>query len=337
MKIVPGLLKKRETVLAFIILLLVIIISSLTPNFLTYSNITSVLKSYTVLGIFSLGVLVVVISGGVDVAFTAIAQVVQYAVVYIMIHYISGNIFLAFAMAVVFGVLMGLFNGFLIYHYNMPAIIITIAAQSLFYGVMFVVTRGRYINEIPAYFGQLSDAKIFTVPNPTGGTPIGINVVTLIWLLMAAGMSVFLKFTILGRSIFLMGCNKTAAQRVGISLLRTTLVVYGGIGGISAVASIVHVSNVQAVIPSSIVGQELQVIAAVVLGGASITGGRGSAIGTVLGVFLFAILSNSLTLLKISSYWYNVFIGSIIVGSIVINALRDLRQRKSNVRVKVAE
>jgi simple sugar transport system permease protein len=337
MNALPSLLRKRETILALIILILVIIISTLTPHFLTYSNITSVLKSYTVLGIFSLGVLLVIISGGIDVAFTAIAQVVQYAVVYILINYISGNIFLAFALAVIFGILMGLFNGFLIYHFNMPAIIITIATQSLFYGLMFVITQGRYINEIPAYFGQLSDAKILTVQNQAGGAPIGINVVTLIWLLMAAAMSIFLRFTILGRSVFLMGCNKTAAQRVGISLLKTTLLVYGGIGGISAVASIVHVSNVQAVIPSSIVGQELQVIAAVVLGGASITGGRGSALGTVLGVFLFAILSNSLTLLKISSYWYNVFIGCIIIGSIVINALQDLRLRKSGVRVKVAE
>jgi simple sugar transport system permease protein len=257
--------------------------------------------------------------------------------VYILIHYVSGNIFLSFALAVIFGILLGLFNGFLIYHFNMPAIIITIATQSLYYGLMFVITGGKYINEIPAYFGQLSDAKIFTIPNPTGGAPSGINVVTLIWLLMAAAVSVFLRFTILGRSIFLMGCNKTAAQRVGISLLKTTLLVYGCAGGISAAASIVHASNVHAVIPSSIVGQELQVIAAVVLGGASITGGRGSALGTVLGVLLFAILSNSLTLLKISSYWYNVFIGCIIIVSIVVNALQDLRLRKSGVRVKVAE
>jgi simple sugar transport system permease protein len=164
-----------------------------------------------------------------------------------------------------------------------------------------------------------------------------MNVVTVIWFVMAAGVSFFLRYTILGRSIYLLGCNKTAAERIGISVLRTTLVVYGSIGGISAIASIVHVSNVQAVIPSSIVGQELQVIAAVVLGGASITGGRGTALGTVLGVFLFAILSNSLTLLKISSYWYDVFIGAIIIISIVINALQEMRQRKSIVRVKVAE
>jgi simple sugar transport system permease protein len=89
MKMLLNILKKRETVLAIIIALLVIAISSLTPNFLTYSNITSVLKSYTVLGIFSLGGLLVIISGGVDVAFTAIAQVVQYAVVYIFLHGIT--------------------------------------------------------------------------------------------------------------------------------------------------------------------------------------------------------------------------------------------------------
>jgi simple sugar transport system permease protein len=337
MKVLLNILKKRETVLAIIIALLVIVISSLTPNFLTYSNITSVLKSYTVLGIFSLGVLLVIISGGVDVAFTAIAQVVQYAVVYIFLHGITGNIFSAFILAVLIGVLMGLFNGFLIYHYNMPAIIITIATQSLFYGFLFVFTKGNYINEIPVYFQQLSDVKIFTVLNKSGGAPIGLNVVTVIWFVMAAGVSFFLRYTILGRSIYLLGCNKTAAERIGISVLRTTLIVYGSIGGISAIASIVHVSNVQAVIPSSIVGQELQVIAAVVLGGASITGGRGTALGTVLGVFLFAILSNSLTLLKISSYWYDVFIGAIIIISIVINALQEIRQRKSIVRVKVAE
>jgi simple sugar transport system permease protein len=336
MKTLLGILKKREAVLAIILLLLIIIISSLTPNFLTYGNITSVLKSYTVLGIFSLGVLLVIISGGVDVAFTAIAQVVQYAVVYLLLHALTGNIFIAFILAVLLGALMGLFNGFLIYHYNMPAIIITIATQSLFYGLLFVFTKGTYINEIPAYFQQLSDAKIFTVPNESGA-PIGLNVVTVIWLVMAVGVSFFLRYTILGRSIYLLGCNRTASERIGAGVLKTTLVVYGGIGGISAIASIVHVSNVQAVIPSSIVGQELQVIAAVVLGGASITGGRGTALGTVLGVFLFAILSNSLTLLKISSYWYNVFIGAIIIISIVINALQEIRQRKSIVRVKVAE
>jgi simple sugar transport system permease protein len=226
-------------------------------------------------------------------------------------------------------------NGFLIYHYRMPAIIITIATQSLFYGLMYVITRGKLLYEVPSYFWNLADAKIFTVLNPNG-IPIGLSVVTVLWFVMALLFSLVLRYTILGRSIYLIGCNQTAAQRIGINLLKTTLFIYGITGAIAAAASIVHVSIVQTVIPNSIVGQEMQVIAAVVLGGASITGGKGSVLGTVLGVLLFAILSNSLTLLQISSYWYNVFIGIIIIGSITINAVQEIRQRKNIVRVNVA-
>jgi simple sugar transport system permease protein len=334
MNTLKGLLKKREVILALIILLLVVIITPLAPSFLTYDNITNILKTYTVLGIFSIGVLLVIISGGVDVSFTAIAQVVQYVVVYTLINYFTGNLAISIIMALVIGTALGLFNGFLIYHYRMPAIIITIATQSLFYGLLYVITHGRFLYEVPHYFWDLANAKLFT---DAANSAIGLSIVTLIWFAMALVFSLILRYSIIGRSIYLIGCNRTAAQRVGVNILRTTLFVYGITGAISAIASIVHVSIVQTVIPNSIVGQEMQVIAAVVLGGASITGGRGTVGGTVLGVLLFSILSNALTLLKISSYWYNVFIGIIILGSVVINAVQEIQQRKNIVRVKIAE
>lgn len=327
-------LKKRESMLLLIITALILSISFLSPNFLTYENISNILKSYTVLGIFSLGVLMVIISGGVDVSFTAIAQVTQYAVVYMLLHYITGNIFTAFFLAAVIGGLMGMLNGFLIYHYKMPAIIITIATQSLFYGFLYVITKGKLLYEVPSYFWMLADAKIFTVVN-ADGMKTGISVVTLLWFIMALVAAFILRYTILGRSVYLIGGNSIAARRIGINILYTTLFVYGTTGVIAAIASIVHVSIVQTVIPNSIVGQEMQVIAAVVLGGASITGGKGSVLGTVLGVLLFAILSNSLTLLQISSYWYNVFIGTIIVASITANAVQEIRAKSKAVRVNV--
>jgi simple sugar transport system permease protein len=333
MNTIKGLLKKREVILALIILVLTAVIAPRAPSFLTYDNITNILKTYTVLGIFSIGVLLVIISGGIDVSFTAIAQVVQYAVVYALLNHISGNVFIAMIMAIVIGTALGLFNGFLIYHYKMPAIIITIATQSLFYGLLYVITHGRFLYEVPKYFWDLANARIFSAGNGS----IGLSVVTLIWFFMALIFSLILRFTVIGRSVYLIGCNPPAAERVGINILKTTLFVYGVTGAISAVASIVHVSIVQTVIPNSIVGQEMQVIAAVVLGGASITGGKGSVSGTVLGVLLFSMLSNALTLLKISSYWYNVFIGSIIIGSVLINALQEIRQRKNIVRVNVAD
>ncbi|EPF32243.1 hypothetical protein HMPREF9194_00238 [Treponema maltophilum ATCC 51939] len=331
---IQVILKKRETTLFIIILALVVFVSLRVPSFFTYENICNVLKSYTVVGIFSLGVLLVIISGGFDVSFTAIAQVSEYIVVWLLLKHIQGNLVVAFFLAIIAGTLLGLFNGFLIDHYKMPAIIITISTQNLFYGILYVITKGKLLYEIPSYLWPLSNAKILPAIAENGST-YGLSTVTVLWL----GLSIFLAFilrkTVIGKSVYLIGGNAVAAERVGINIRKTILFVYGLAGAIAGIAAIAHVSIVQTVIPNSIVGTEMAVIAAVVLGGASITGGKGSVLGTFLGVLLFAILSNSLTLLRISSYWYNVFTGAIILLSIAVNALQELAQERRKIRVKV--
>jgi len=334
MKARSNLLRSREFLLGITIVILLVVNSLLAPSFLTYTNIVNLLKSFTVLGIFSLGVLLVVISGGVDVSFTAIAQVVQYAVVYLFLNNIQGNIFLSFVLAIVMGALLGFLNGYLIHRYKMPAIIITIATQNLFYGLMYVITEGQLLYIIPEYFWKISNTMLFK-QYAANGAVSGISMTTVIWLVLSIIIALLLKFTVLGRSIYMMGGNPVAAQRIGVNGRRTTMFVYGTMGAIAGIGGIVHVSIVQTVIPNSIVGQELQVIAAVILGGASITGGKGSVLGTFLGVLLFAILSNSLTLLQISSYWYNVFTGSIILVSVLLNAVQELQQQKQKIRVRV--
>ncbi len=128
-----------------------------------------------------------------------------------------------------------------------------------------------------------------------------------------------------------------AAERVGINVFRTKLFAFSFIGLLSGIAAIVHAAIVQSAIPNIIVGQELNVIAAVFLGGASVFGGGGSVIGTFLGIMLFAIMNNGLTLLKISTYWFNVFVGAVIVISITINAVQKIRQQKSRIKVHVDE
>ena len=337
MQNIMNIIKKREALLGVIILLLGLFVTMRSPNFLTYENISNVLKSCSITGIFALGVLLVIVSGGFDVSFSAIAQVSQYFTIWFLLkHFAYGNLFFAFAVAIIVGGLMGLFNGYIIDHFRMPAIIITISTQNLFYGIMYVVTDGKLIYEIPEYIWPLSDTKLFVSAAANGAT-YGISMVTILWLVLALVLAVFLKLTIKGRSIYWVGGNAVAAERVGINLKQTTLMVYTLAGMIAGIAAIAHVSVVQTVIPNSIVGTELPVIAVVILGGASITGGKGSVLGTVLGVLLFAIVSNSLTLLQISSYWYNVFTGAIIVLSIVLNALQDIHQRKRMVRVKIDE
>lgn len=337
MKSIVAIVKKREAVLGLIIVVLSLYVSSQAPSFFTYENMVNVLKASSVTGIFALGVLIVIISGGIDVSFVAIAQATQYFTVWVLLKHITGgNLIITFLIAVVMGAALGFFNGYLIDHFKMPAIIITISTQNLFYGIMYVVTRGKLLYEIPAYIRPLADTKLF-VQTAANGATYGISTVTILWLVLAILVSFFLKVSITGRTIYWVGGNTLAAERVGINIKRTTLLVWTLAGAIAGIASIAHVAVVQTVIPNSIVGTELPVIAVVILGGASIKGGKGSVSGTILGVLLFAIVSNSLTLLQISSYWYNVFTGFIIVVSIVLNAVQDLQQKKRMIRVKVDE
>ncbi|WP_413729584.1 ABC transporter permease [Sodalis sp. RH22] len=328
------LFKAREAVLLILIIVFSIAIALINPAFLSLDNIASLLKSYTVLGIFALGVLLVLLSGGFDVSFTAIAQVAQYAVVYWFLQANLDNIYLAIFCSMIIGAAMGLLNGVIIYYFKITAIIVTIATNSLFYGLLYVVTQGDLIYDIPPSFLGLAELKIFPL-HAANGSLYGISFVTCLWFLLAIALHFFLRHTILGRSLYAVGGNALSAERVGFNLKKTTLFIYTLVGAISGFASIVQVSIVQTVIPNSIVGSELQVIAAVVLGGASVTGGRGTVPGTLLGVLLFAILSNSLTLLKVSPYYYNVFTGLVILVSVAANALQVIKQRRSRVRVLV--
>jgi simple sugar transport system permease protein len=333
-KQILDILRKREMLLFLIIVALSVLVQSRAPSFLTYENISNVLKACSIVGIFSLGVLVVTISGGFDVSFVAIAQVSEYLVVWLLLRHIQGNIYIAFAMVIVVGTIMGFFNGFLIDHFKMPAIIITISTQNLFYGILYVVTEGRLLYEVPKYLAPLSTNKIFAAV-AANGSEYGISTVTVLWFALALIVALFLRYTMSGRSIYLMGGNSIAARRIGINITKSTLMVYGIGGAIAGIAAIAHISIIMTVIPNSIVGTEMDTIAAVILGGASITGGVGSVVGTILGVILFALINNSLTLLQISSSWYNVFIGGIILASIILNALQLKQQAKRKVRVKV--
>jgi simple sugar transport system permease protein len=158
------------------------------------------------------------------------------------------------------------------------------------------------------------------------GSPYGLSVLILVWVAVIAVSVYILRYTSLGRNIYCIGGNAVAARRVGINVFRTQIFIYGYMGFLAGIASIVHFILVLTVVPNSIVGKELEVIAAVVLGGANIVGGSGTLFGTVLGVILFAMMSNGLTLMRVSSYWYKVITGLIIIVSVGVSAYQLRRK-----------
>jgi simple sugar transport system permease protein len=331
---IKRLWRQNETYLLILIILLSAGITAANPSFLTFENILGFLKSYSMVGIMAVGTLFVLILGGTpDVSFTAIAQVVEYAAAAVTLA-VGGNIFLAILGACIAGTIMGLVNGFLIHYFRVTTIIVTIATFNIYFGLMYVITQGKLINNIHPMFKRFGNFLLFPTQSAIGGT-YGLAIMPLIWLGALILGWFILRRTFLGRSIFAMGGNEIAAERVGIPIMFTRVFVFGFVGFLSGLAAIVHLSIVQSVVPNIIVGKELEVIAAVVIGGASVFGGRGTIAGTFLGVLLFAILNNGLTLLSISSYWYNVTIGIVITAAITISAVQQLRAQRTRVNVRI--
>jgi simple sugar transport system permease protein len=316
------LLQRTEFFLVLLIVVIGIVFTLLNPKFATLGNLLDLIKSYSFFGILSVGVLVVLLSGGIDISFTAIAQVAEYISVSWILAY-GGNLGSAFLVACCTGTLLGLFNGLLIHFIRIPPIITTIGTLNLYYGVLYVLSAGQIIYQVPEFYRALSGATL----------PGSFPVLGAFWIGMVILTAWMLKYTVLGRSIYALGGSQIASIRVGFNIFKTRLFVYSFMGFVSGFAAVVHTALVQSAIPNSIVGRELDVIAAVVLGGANIMGGSGSLLGTCLGVALLAMLGNGLTLIGMSSYWNNVMVGLVLLVGVTISAV----QRNLQVRHRVTK
>jgi simple sugar transport system permease protein len=311
---------QHETYVFLAIVLFSLIITIINPNFFTLGNMFDLLKSCSLIGTFAIGMLIVIISGGIDLSFTAIATISGYTIAVLLLQYGDRlNILMIFLIAGSIGVVLGMINGLIIHSFNIPSIITTIATLNIFYGLLIALSKGKWLYGFPSWFSNFGNIKVYTLYTQDG-IPYGLSIITVIWIVLVLIGWFMLRYTIFGRSIYAMGGNVASAQRIGINLLGLNLFVYSFMGLMAGIGSVIQALLVQTVAPNSLVGKELDVIAAVVLGGASLTGGTGSMLGTVLGVALIAIMNNGLTLMHVPSYWYKVVIGFIILVSVGVSA-----------------
>jgi len=326
------LLKKNEFYLGMILLALIVFLSIASDQFLTPGNLLELFTSYSFLGIMSAGMLIVLISGGLDLSFTAIATISQYAMATIIINY-GGNIFLAFLIGSLIGLGLGLVNALLIHFIKAHPMIITIATLNVFNGLLMFFSRGKWIYNFPMWFSEPYDIMVF---ESAQGDIYPITLSLFLFIVVFVVVGLFLKYTMLGRKIYAFGGNKEASRRLGFSALGLTLFIYGFMGFLAGFGSVSQALIIQTVAPNAIVGKELDVIAAVVLGGASLAGGTGTIIGTFMGVALVAIISNAVILLGIPSYWYQIFLGAIIVVSVSVTALNHKKNLRKEAEIDVA-
>ncbi|KUK13330.1 MAG: Inner-membrane translocator [bacterium 42_11] len=321
------LFKRSEIYLLAVLVILSVALTLVNPKFLTLENIFDLLRNNSFLGILALGELVVLISGGIDVSFTAVATVAQYVMGVIISKYFIDNILVALLIPILIGIALGTINALLINYTRVHPVIITISTLNIFYGFLISITGGKWIYKFPPSFRSFARLKLITLINERG-IEYGLSIFTGFWIFVAIITWFILKYLPIGRKVYAVGGNIEAARRAGFSILKVQMFVYCYMGALAGLASFVQAQLGQIIQPNAIVGRELDVLAATILGGASVFGGSGSVVGTVLGVLLIGVIKNGLILMKIPAYWHQVVIGIIIIVAAGVTAYQRKLKRK---------
>ena len=293
------------------LILLIVLVSLLSRHFMTISNILNVLRQVSIVGIVSVGMSYVIITGGIDLSVGSVAAL-SGVITGVLIKNTAWGVPVSIVLGVAAGAACGLVNGALITsRIRMPPFIATLAMMSVARGLALVVTSGRPIFNLPDSFRFLGGSYV-------AGIPLPIIVMLLIYLLA----HVNLTHGKVGLYYYAVGGDEEAARVSGINTGRVKMMAYLLSGGCAAVAGIVLASRVMVSEPIAGYGYELDAIASVIIGGANLFGGEGLIAGTLVGAIIIGILRNGLNLLNVSTYVQQVVIGVVIAGMVSISILR---------------
>lgn len=310
MKLQSGMIQKF---LPFISLaLLFVVLSIASPYFLTATNLASVVRQTAVINIMALGMTLVIVSGGIDLS---VGSILAFSgVVGTMTMVASDSAALGIAAGIACGSLWGCANGLMISSLKIPPFIVTLGTMGIVRGLTLVISGGLPVVGLPKAHGFLGEGTVGPVP-----------FVLVVLVACAALTHCALHATKLGRYTYAIGSNEAAAVYAGIPVARYKVAIYAICGLLTGLAGMIETSRLMTGQPTAGVAYELQVIAAVVIGGGSLTGGEGTVIGTLIGAFIMGLLSNGSDLLGVNPYWQQVIIGAIIILAVALDEARKRR------------
>ncbi|OBU85178.1 ABC transporter permease [Chromobacterium subtsugae] len=293
----------------FIALVLVAIgLSVMSPDFLTVNNLLNVMRQVSINALIAFGMTLVILLGGIDLSVGSILALSS--VLTASLLQAGVDPMLATLLGILAGAAMGLFNGLVISKGKVAPFIATLATMTILRGLALVFSNGSPITGF--------DSELFSMLG--GGYIAGLVPVPVAWMLILfAGFWFLLKKTVFGRHLYATGGNEEAARLSGVKVDRIKLWVYTASGAMSAMAGVVLTSRLNSAQPTAGAGYELDAIAAVVLGGTSLTGGRGWIFGTLIGALLIGVLNNGLNLLGVSSFYQQVIKGAVILLAVLLD------------------
>ncbi|HNX63321.1 MAG TPA: ABC transporter permease [Candidatus Limiplasma sp.] len=304
--IISRIVRLDQFALALCLLLLWILMAMLSPVFLTATNILNLFRQSSMVGIASLGMCLIVLSGEIDLSIAPMQAAVGVIVVYLLNK--TGSLFLAFFAGLAAGVLVSAMIAALVTKGNIASLIVTLGMASVVKGVVLVVTNSASIQNSNNSLAWIGTGYIGPIPVPI-----------ILFLVLIIVFYLFLNRTIYGRNFYAIGGNQNAARLSGLNVIRYKFSAFIIGGLMSALAAIILTSRLNSGQPTAGTGFEMQVISAVVLGGVSLNGGRGTLPGVIIGVFILSTLQNGLTLLNVNSFYQELIRGVVLLLAVYLD------------------
>lgn len=323
--IIKKITGSREAILAIVLVVLCILIQFRSPSFLTPTSIMDMLKNNAVIMILTLGMLGVLLVGGIDISVASTCSFTGMTVGLLLKYGTLTNTFLLFLLAIVMGIVCGLVIGLIIAKGNVIPIIATMGFMYIYRGLAYVISDNQW-----ASAADLGDFKNFALESYLGAGVL--NNVIMITLVCFVVFFIVMKWTTLGRKVYAVGSNPEAAQVSGISVSNVKLMVYTVMGGLCGLCGALAVAVYSSAQPNMMYGQEMDVIAACVIGGVSMNGGRGTVAGVLLGSLAMAIINKALPLVGIDSIAQNTVQGAIIMIVIIMNVMMQRSVIKNSLK-----
>lgn len=311
--------ESEHAALLLALLVLVVVMSFLSPYFFTQHNIMNVLRQVSLQAIVAIGITMIILSGEIDLSIGSSQGLV--GVIALMVLNATDSLFMAFLAAIALGVFIGLINGLLVTKGKINSLIGTLGMMTIIRGAAMVITSAKAVQ---------TPLKSFKVIGTGYWGPFPIPVI--ITVMLALLFYFILHHTTFGRYIYAVGGNGEAAKLSGLPVGRIKLTSYVLCGALTALSAYILASRMNSGQPNAGVGFEMEVIGAVILGGISLTGGVGSLIGALIGILILGVLSNGLILLNVSSFWQDIARGAVIILAVYLDTYRRGKQQQKLVQ-----
>lgn len=297
----------RKFSLIIVLFVLIISLSIMSDRFLSLSNILNILTQVSINGVLATGMTFVILTGGIDLSVGSVL-----AIVGVVLATLKYEAFLSLVIALIIGAVIGALNGTLISKFKIQPFIVTLSSMTVFRGITYIATNGSPVSGLPDSLQFLGAGMLFDI------VPIPVILLILTYIIGY----IIMTNTKLGRYLFAIGDNEEATLNSGIDVTKYKTLAYTVSGMCAALSSVILTARLNSAQPNAGLSYELDAVAAVAIGGTSLSGGSGSLVGTFIGVLVLGIISNGLNLLNISAFYQQVIKGIIILVAVLIDKMK---------------